>query len=106
METATNRKKDIMEKKTPTAKDIEKKLQQQTDFIEATITKVRSGVLSDIRSLENAVQEACKDIQALPESEDRSQIEAMMVDMTGKLEELAKELLDYQERLKKNHGID
>jgi len=95
-----------MGKTPPTAKDIEKKLQQQTDFIESTITKVRSGVLSDIRPLENAVQEACQDIKGLPDSEDRSRIEAMMVDMTGKLEELAKELLDYQVRLKKNHGID
>lgn len=95
-----------MRKRPPTASDIEKKLQQQTDFIESTITKVRNGVLSDIRPLENAVQDACKEIKELPESEDRSRIEAMMVDMTGKLEELAKELMDYQERLKKNHGID
>jgi hypothetical protein len=91
---------------TPTAEEIEKKLQQHIDFINATITKVRNGVLSNIDPLENAMQKICEEIKKLPPAESRTQIEGLMVEMTGKLEQLAVELIEFQNKLKKHHGID
>ncbi|MCB9996492.1 MAG: hypothetical protein H6869_08670 [Rhodospirillales bacterium] len=79
--------------------DLEQKLQQQIDTIEKAIIKIRNNELLDISFMDKEVADIC---QQVIHSEDAAvqALEGKMIEMITKLDELAVELKEYQDRVK------
>lgn len=79
--------------------DLEQKLQQQIDTIEKAIIKIRNNELLDISFMDKEVADIC---QSVIHSEDGTAqaLEGKMIEMITKLDELAVELKEYQDRVR------
>lgn len=76
---------------------LEQKLQQQIDLIEQAITKIRRNEVLDISFMDKDVAAICQ--QIIKSEEDAVQaLEPKMIEMITKLDDLALELKEYQDR--------
>ena len=79
--------------------ELQQKLQDKIGQIEAAIVKVRQNILVDVGFMDSEVAALCQSILRL-EGEDAKMLEPGMIEMINKLDELAIELKDYQDRIR------
>lgn len=77
---------------------LDRLMRDQIAVIDAAIVRVRSNQLADVTDLNKAVDGICRDIQALDDDQKR-RIESRTAEMIMRLEELAEELKNLQDRV-------
>jgi hypothetical protein len=87
-----------MNSKVLNVKELERKLEQQIDQINGAIIKVRRNILVDISFMDTEVAELCQTILKA-EGMAAKRLEPKMIEMINKLDDLAMELKDYQDRI-------
>jgi len=79
-------------------RELEKSLQQKIEQIDAAIIKIRHNVLVDISFMDKEVAKLCQQILGA-EGMAAKMLEPKMIEMINKLDELAVEIKDYQDRM-------
>jgi hypothetical protein len=77
--------------------DIRAQMQTLTDFIIAARDDVRSGKMVDLKHLDGTVASICERTLSLPPQQ-AGEIQPLMAEMIGYLEELGAALKDYQDQ--------
>ncbi len=79
-------------------KELEENLQKQIDQIDAAIVKLRHNVLIDVSFIDREVAALCQQIIGA-DGMAAKMLEPKMLEMINKLDELAVEIKDYQDRM-------
>jgi len=77
---------------------LDRLMRDQIAFIDAAIVRVRANQLMDVADLNKAVDDICRDIQSLDDDQ-KQRIESRTAEMIVRLEELAEELKNLQDRV-------
>ena len=80
------------------AQKLETALDQKIEKLEQAIESTKQNKIMDISSMEAEIGALCQNIMTLP-SEDTKPLEFKMAEMISRLEDLANEIVAYQQRL-------
>ncbi len=83
---------------TDTAEELQNRLDNMIEFVDQATEQVESGTLANLGTLDKDVSQLCNDVES-SSPEVAQAVSNKMAEMVSKLEDLAKALNDYQDKV-------